>query len=300
MTELTNINNIMDISISGYQFSNWITKFKKNYKQSDGNYDYMSYLLSLNNPSSFYLIAGRIGEEEGNIFLNKLLTSSINNITVIGKKSQMESQMGGGGGLLIFILLVVLFIGNINISKNILESEITILNIITEIAKNIFKDSFSYKDEIELEWLKQNIILYGFGAIAGIFVLHLYFKNEKNIQIAEWLYGSEKLKPDIATLIDKGEIIKIDTKTGIKYFTSVDNLDYLVRVYNNILESDAIEYRKNIKGHFIDNMTSNERSLYYPTFADISKYPKAPFAQKYPPRLKDKEDHEWWEKGKWN
>ena len=30
MTELTNINNIMDISISGYQFSNWITKFKKN------------------------------------------------------------------------------------------------------------------------------------------------------------------------------------------------------------------------------------------------------------------------------
>jgi hypothetical protein len=45
-------------------------------------------------------------------------------------------------------------------------------------------------------------------------------------------------------------------------------------------------------------MTANERSLYYPTFADISKYPKAPFAQKYPPRLKDKEEQEWWEKGK--
>jgi hypothetical protein len=298
MTELTNINNIMDISISGYQFSNWITKFKKNYKQSDGNYDYMSYLSSLNNPSSFYLIAGRIGEEEGNIFLNKLLTSSINNITVIGKKSQMESQMGGGGGLLIFILLVVLFIGNINISKNILEEEITIFNIITEIAKNIFKDSFSYKDEIELEQLKQNIILYGLKAIAGLVVLRLYFKNKKNIQIAEWLYGSEKLKPDIDTLIDKGEIIKIDTKTGIKYFTSEDNLDYLVRVYNNKLELDAIEYRKNVNGYFIDNMTANERSLYYPTFADISKYPKAPFAQKYPPRLKDKEEQEWWEKGK--
>jgi hypothetical protein len=294
MTELTNINNIMDISISGYQFSNWITKFKKNYKQSDGNYDYMSYLSSLNNPSSFYLIAGRIGEEEGNIFLNKLLTSSINNVTVIGKKS----QMGGGGGLLIFILLVVLFIGNINISKNILEEEITIFNIITEIAKNIFKDSFSYKDEIELEQLKQNIILYGLKAIAGLVVLRLYFKNKKNIQIAEWLYGSEKLKPDIDTLIDKGEIIKIDTKTGIKYFTSEDNLDYLVRVYNNKLELDAIEYRKNVNGYFIDNMTANERSLYYPTFADISKYPKAPFAQKYPPRLKDKEEQEWWEKGK--
>ena len=238
--------------------------------------------------------AGRIGEEEGNIFLNKLLTSSINNITVIGKKS----QIGGGNGLLIFILLVVLFIGNINISKNILEEEITIFNIIAEIAKNIFKDSFTYKDEIELERLKQNIILYGFKAIAGLVVLSLYFKNEKNIQIAEWLYGSEKLKPDIDTLIDKGEIIKIDTKTGIKYFTSADNLDYLVRVYNNKLELDAIEYRKNLQGSIDEVRDINERSLYYPTFADISKYPKAPFSQKYPPRLKDKEVQEWWEKGR--
>ena len=129
-------------------------------------------------------------------------------------------------------------------------------------------------------------------------VLSLYFKNEKNIQIAEWLYGSEKLKPDIDTLIDRGEIIKIDTKTGIKYFTSVNNLDYLMRVYNNKLELDAIEYRKNIKGSIDEVRDINERSLYYPTFADISKYPKAPFAQKYPPRLKDKEVQEWWEKGR--
>ena len=72
----------------------------------------------------------------------------------------------------------------------------------------------------------------------------------------------------------------------------------MVRVYNNKLELDAIEYRKNLQGSIDEVRDINERSLYYPTFADISKYPKAPFSQKYPPRLKDKEEQEWWEKGR--
>ena len=88
MSQLTNINNIMDISIKENKFSVWIKDFKKDFKKTNGSYDYMSYLLKLENPTSFFMIYGRIGKDEGNKFLNNLLTPTINSITSIGKNSQ--------------------------------------------------------------------------------------------------------------------------------------------------------------------------------------------------------------------
>jgi len=290
MTELANVNNIMDISVSGYKFSNWITNFQTKFRQPNGNYDYMAYLSNMKNKASFFMIVGRIGEEEGNLFLNKLLTPAINDITVIERKS----QTGGGGGFLIFIALTLLFIGNINLSNNILDEEITIFNTITGFHKN----KFSYQ-AIELEILKQNVILYGFGAIAGFFILHLYFKNAKNIPIGKWLIETDELKSQIDAMLKVGDIITINTRTGIEYFTTSDKIDYLLEVYNYTMELNSIAYRKSVEGVILDTW-GKERELYWPDFLAKSEYPNGPIKRlRYPPRLKDKEEQEWWTQGKY-
>ena len=83
MSEVMNISNVMKISVLGYNFADWIKQFNTAFKQSDGKYNYMEYLSKLNNPAAYYILAGRLGSEEANNFLNELLTPTMNSIVAV-------------------------------------------------------------------------------------------------------------------------------------------------------------------------------------------------------------------------
>jgi hypothetical protein len=103
MSQVMNPQEVMRISILGYNFADWVKQFKEAFKKSDGTYDYMAYLAQLNNPSGFFLLKGSIGSDETNDFLNSLLTPTLDRIEIVGGMGQK-----GGGILTIIILLLIL------------------------------------------------------------------------------------------------------------------------------------------------------------------------------------------------
>ena len=102
MSQVMNPQEVMRISVLGYNFADWVKQFKEAFKKSDGTYDYMAYLAQLNNPSGFFLLNGSIGSDETNDFLNSLLTPTLDRIEIVGGMGQK------GGGILIIILLLIL------------------------------------------------------------------------------------------------------------------------------------------------------------------------------------------------
>jgi hypothetical protein len=110
MSEVMNISNVMKISVLGYNFADWIKQFNTAFKQSDGKYNYMEYLSKLNNPAAYYILAGRLGSEEANNFLNELLTPTMNSIVVVGGK---KGQKGGCGKFCIILIIFLLFMASI-------------------------------------------------------------------------------------------------------------------------------------------------------------------------------------------
>ena len=102
MSQVMNPDEVMRISVLGYNFADWVKQFKEAFKKSDGTYDYMAYLAQLNNPSGFFLLNGSIGSDETNDFLNSLLTPTLDRIEIVGGMGQK------GGGILIIILLLIL------------------------------------------------------------------------------------------------------------------------------------------------------------------------------------------------
>jgi hypothetical protein len=237
MSDLTNINNIMDISIIENKFSVWIKNFKKDFKKMNGSYDYMSYLLKLENPTSFFMIYGRIGKDEGNKFLNNLLTPTINSITSIGKNSQTGGCLGNIETCVI-LLLFSLFFGTCMLD----QSDIRDIMILIEII--IYKISQTSANVSEISYFRENIMLFGGGAILGLYLLHLYYENIKNIKIDPELVKNKSVSLYISVLKERKEITSITTTNGEELWTTLNNSKMLTNLYK--IDNDlAIENGSN-------------------------------------------------------
>jgi hypothetical protein len=244
MSDLTNINNIMDISIKENKFSVWIKNFKKDFKKMNGSYDYMSYLLKLENPTSFFMIYGRIGKDEGNKFLNNLLTPTINSITSIGKNSQTGGCLGNIETCVI-LLLFSLFFGTCMLD----QSDIRDIMILIEII--IFKISQNSANISEISYFRENIMLFGGGAILGLYLLHLYYENIKNIKIDPELVKNKSVSLFISVLKERKEITSITTTNGEELWTTLNNSKILTNLYK--IDNDlAIENGSNYD-FFLEN-----------------------------------------------
>ena len=243
MSQLTNINNIMDISIKENKFSVWIKDFKKDFKKTNGSYDYMSYLLKLENPTSFFMIYGRIGKDEGNKFLNNLLTPTINSITSIGKNSQT-------GGCLDIETCVILLMFSLFFETCILNpSDIT--DIMKLIETIIYKISQTGANVSEISYFRENIMLFGGGAILGLYLLHLYYENIKNIKIDPELVKNKSVSLFISVLKERKEIISITTTNGEELWTTLNSSKMLTNLYK--IDNDlAIENGSNYD-YFLEN-----------------------------------------------
>jgi hypothetical protein len=224
MSELTNVNNIMDISIKGNKFSVWITDFDKKFKKMNGSYDYMSYLLKLKNPTSFFMIYGRIGKDAGNKFLNNLLTPTINSITNIGKNSQTGGCLGNIETCVI-LLMFSLFLGSCMLNPSDLKDIMKLIDAV------IYKISGTVANVFEISYFMENIALFGGGAILGFYLLHLYFQNIKNVKIDSYLLENENVYMYISALKNLNKITSITTTNGEELWTTIDCNNDLITYY---------------------------------------------------------------------
>jgi hypothetical protein len=99
----------MDIKVFNISFANFLTAFRKFYKLSDNSYDYMAFLNDFDRTS----YCGMMDTYKNpNKVLNDILTPSLNNIQIIGRKTP---QMKGGGKhqLLLIALMYILSVSNV-------------------------------------------------------------------------------------------------------------------------------------------------------------------------------------------
>jgi hypothetical protein len=108
-------SDLMKLSVLGYNFADWVKQFKKAFKQPDGTYDYMAYFSQLNNPVGFFLLDGRLSVDEANVFLNSVVTSTINSIEVVGGKRQ-KGGCGPTCKMFILMFIFLLFMSSIDSS----------------------------------------------------------------------------------------------------------------------------------------------------------------------------------------
>ena len=95
----------MNISVLGYNFAPFIKDFKKAFIQTDGTYDYMSY-IAIVDPASFFMLANNLGNvDNANNHLNTLLTPTIKNISVVNPSETMKGGANFGSVLLTIALL---------------------------------------------------------------------------------------------------------------------------------------------------------------------------------------------------
>ena len=239
MSQLTSVNNIMDISIKGNKFSVWITDFDKKFKKMNGSYDYMSYLLKLKNPTSFFMIYGRIGKDAGNKFLNNLLTPTINSITNIDKNSQTGGCLGNIETCVI-LLMFSLFLGSCMLNPSDLKDIMTLIDAV------IYKISGKVANVFEISYFMENIALFGGGAILGLYLLHLYFQNIKNVKIESYLLENENVYMYISTLKNLNKITSITTTNGEELWTTIDCNNDLITYYKLCNEPNNPNNPKNI------------------------------------------------------
>jgi hypothetical protein len=117
MKKIVNYSDILKINFLGYNFADWVTMFKKKYKQEDGTYDFMSYLFDQENKAAYYIMRANLGIF-ANIYLNVRYASMMNDIEVVG--GSKEEQTGGNplGLLLAIIGLYCLFMMSIDSKEN--------------------------------------------------------------------------------------------------------------------------------------------------------------------------------------
>jgi len=120
MKKIVNYSNILKINFLGYNFADWVTMFKKKYKQKDGTYDFMSYLFDQENKAAYYIMRANLGIF-ANIYLNMRYASMMNDIDVVG--GSKEEQTGGSqlGFLLALIGVYFLFMMSIDTKETLAQ-----------------------------------------------------------------------------------------------------------------------------------------------------------------------------------